>query len=206
MLRSSNRLAIALLASVAFAACVSQASRKSEAGVYEVGNLRVTLDDGWYEQRGADLPDTPARSRTWSREGLEHDRLFITGGVDDGESIFRGSYYAVLPAFLSNMSADDIAEVAAQSLQRVLWNGAARVLASNVRERGFTGMPGFEFELSVDVPGSASQRGIAGGFVEEGRLYLAIFLAEEAGHFERGREAAQAVIDSAVPTMKTIRW
>jgi hypothetical protein len=33
-----------------------------------------------------------------------------------------------------------------------------------------------------------------------------VYLAESPGYFERHREAAQAVIDSSVPTMKTIRW
>lgn len=206
MLCSRYLFAINLVAIIALAGCVSQAPRESEAGVYEIGKLRVTLGDGWYEQSSADLPDTPARSRTWSREGLKHDRLFITGGVDDGESIFKASDYGGLPVFRSNMSAADIAEFAGLCLERVLWGGSASVTASNVRDRGFAGVPGFEFEFTVDVPGAASHRGIAGGFVEEGRLYLAIYLAEAPGYFERHREAAQAVIDSSVPTMKTIRW
>jgi hypothetical protein len=194
-----------LVAMITIAGCAPQAPRAAEAGVYEIGKLRVTLDNGWYEQRAAELPDTQARSKTWSREGLEHDRLFVTGGVADGEPVFDAGDYTGLPVFRSNMSAAEVAEFAAQSLQRVLWNGSASIAASNVRERGFTGLPGFEFELSADMPGSASHRGIAGGFIEEGRLYLTIYLAESPGYFERHRQAAQAVIDSSVPTMKTIR-
>jgi hypothetical protein len=195
-----------LVAMITIAGCAPQTPRASEAGVYDIGKLRVTLDNGWYEQRGAELPDTQARSKTWSREGLEHDRLFVTGGVDDGEPVFDASDSTGLPVFRPDMSATEVAEFAAQSLQRVLWNGSASVAASNARERGFTGLPGFEFELSADVPGSASHRGIAGGFIDERRLYLTIYLAESPGCFERHRQAAQAVIDSSVPTMKTIRW
>lgn len=186
--------------------CSSPAPKPSDEGVYEVGRLRITLDGGWYKQSGSDLPRAQARSSTWSREGVEHDRLFVTGGVDDGEPVFKASDYPGLPVFRSDMSATEVAELVAQSLQRVLWNGSASIAASNARERGFTGLPGFEFELSADVPGSASHRGIAGGFVDEGRLHLTVYLAESPGYFERHREAAQAVIDSSVPTMKTIRW
>jgi hypothetical protein len=186
--------------------CGSSAPRASDEGVYEVGRLRITLDGGWYKQSGSDLPRAQARSSTWSREGIEHDRLFVTGGVDDGEPVFKASDYPGLPVFRSDMSATEVAELVAQSLQPVLWNGSASIAASNARERGFTGLPGFEFELSADVPGSASHRGIAGGFVDEGRLYLTVYLAESPGYFERHRQAAQAVIDSSVPTMKTIRW
>jgi hypothetical protein len=186
--------------------CSSPAPKPSDEGVYEVGRLRITLDDGWYRQSGPDLPRTQARSSTWSREGLEHDRLFVTGGVDGGKPVFKASYYPGPPVFRPNMSAKETADFVAQSLQAVLWNGSASITAGNVRERGFTGLPGFEFELSADVPGSASHRGIAGGFVQEGRLYLMVYLAESPGYFERHRQAAQAVIDSSVPTMKTIRW
>jgi hypothetical protein len=179
-----------LVAIITITGCASQVPRASDAGVYEIGRLRITLDDRWYKQSGSDLPRGQALSSTWSREGLERDRLFVTGGVDDGEPIFKASDYPGL----------------AKSLQGVLWSGSAVISVSNVRERGFTGLPGFEFELSADVPGAASHRGIAGGFVDEGRLYVTVYLAESPGYFERHRQAAQAVIDSSVPTMKTIRW
>jgi hypothetical protein len=205
MLFRSARTAT-LVAMMICCGCGSSAPRASDEGVYEVGRLRITLDGGWYKQSGSDLPRAQARSSTWSREGVEHDRLFVTGGVDDGEPVFKASDYPGLPVFRSDMSATEVAELVAQSLQRVLWNGSASIAASNARERGFTGLPGFEFELSADVPGSASHRGIAGGFVDEGRLHLTVYLAESPGYFERHREAAQAVIDSSVPTMKTIRW
>ncbi|MDH3586389.1 MAG: hypothetical protein OEQ30_04820 [Gammaproteobacteria bacterium] len=195
-----------LVAIITITGCASQVPRASDAGVYEIGRLRITLDDRWYKQSGSDLPRGQALSSTWSREGLERDRLFVTGGVDDGEPIFKASDYPGLPVFRSNMSATETAGFIAKSLQGVLWSGSAVISVSNVRERGFTGLPGFEFELSADVPGAASHRGIAGGFVDEGRLYVTVYLAESPGYFERHRQAAQAVIDSSVPTMKTIRW
>ena len=119
--------------------------------------------------------------------------------------MFRASDYAGLPVFRSSMSATEIADFVASSLQGVLWNGSASIAASKVRERGFTGVPGFEFELSAEVPGAAAHRGIAGGFIDEGRLYMTVYLAESPGYFERHRQAAQSVIDSSVPTIKTIR-
>jgi len=61
------------------------------------------------------------------------------------------------------------------------------------------------FELDADVPGSKDHRGMAGGFVYEGRLYINIFLAESPEYYERHRQIAQEVIESAVPTIKTIR-
>lgn len=203
---SRNLFAAALVVIFAGAGCTSPAPRASEAGVYDVGKLRITLGSGWYEPPRSELPGSRALSRTWSREGLDRDRLFVVSGVGDGEPIFRAGDYPGLPAFRSDLSPSGVADLVASSLQRVLWNGSASIAASNPRERGFTGLSGFEFELSADVPGAAGHRGMAGGFVEEGRLYLALYLAESPEYFERHREAGQAAIDSLVPTMKTIQW
>lgn len=206
MTLSRSLYTTALIAMIACAACTSQAPKASGEGVHEVGQLRVTLDSGWYEQHGAELPRTRAHSTTWSRNGLDHDRLFVVAGVGDGESLFRASEYTGLPVFRPGMSATETADFVARSLQGVLWDGSASITASNARERGFTGVPGFEFEVSTQAPGAASHRGIAGGFVDDGRLYLAVYLAEAPEYFERNRESAQGVIDSLVPRTRTIQW
>jgi hypothetical protein len=206
MLFKKKMQSLVFAAMMICAGCGAQAPRATDAGVYDIGKMRVTLNAGWYEQRGPELPNSQAPSKTWSRDGLDRDRLFVTGGVKDGEPIFKASHHPGLPVFRSDMSAIETANVVAKSLQGVLWNASASIAASNARERGFTGLPGFEFELSATVPGSAVHRGIAGGFIEEGRLYLTVYLAESPGYFERHQQAAQAVIDSSVPTMRTIRW
>ena len=61
------------------------------------------------------------------------------------------------------------------------------------------------FDLEADVPGAKNHRGMAGGYVDEERLYINIFLAESPGYYERHKQVAQEVIESAVPTIKTIR-
>ena len=133
MTLSRGLCASALLALIACAGCASPSPKAAGEGVYDVGKLRITLGSGWYEQSGSDLPRSQARSRTWSREGLEHDRLFVTGGVDGGEPMFSANEHAGLPVFQSNMSATETADLVAESLQRVLWNGSAGIAASNVR-------------------------------------------------------------------------
>ena len=84
-----------------------------------------------------------------------------------------------------------------------MWGGAASIKAINATERGFTGIPGVQFDL--ESTGPANHRGLAGAFVVEERLYAVIFLAESPGSYERHREAAQQTIDSTILTIKTIR-
>jgi len=204
ILRSS--FVCALVVAIAIAAgCASSNYRSEQAGVITVGKMRVTLGSGWQRAPGAEVPEKLNTSKVFSRDGLEHDRLILVAAVTNGSAIFRDPGSAGLPTFRVNMSEAEIAGLVAKSLQVVLWEGAATVAASNAHAHGFTGLPGFKFELEADVPGAADHRGIAGGFVDEDKLYVCIFLAESPEYYERHKEAAQDVIDSAVLTVKTIR-
>ena len=199
------------LAAVAFigvaiaSGCASNQYQTVEPGVISIGKLRVTLGPGWQKARGAETPEISAMSRVLSRDGLEHDRLILIAGIDDGQTIFRNETIRGLPEFRTEMTVPEIADLIAASLQAALWEGGALVQATNPRTHGFVGVPGFKLELEADIPGAANQRGMAGGFIHEERLYVNIFLAEAPGYYERHKQVAQEVIDSAVPTIKTIR-
>jgi len=196
---------VAILGAVVATGCASSDYRSEEAGVVAVGKMRVTLGPGWRRAPDADTPEKPHSARVYSRDGLEHDRLILIAGIDEGNTMFRDEVVPGLPNFRAEMTNQEIANLVAASLQAVLWDGVADVRASNVREHGFVGVPGFMFELEADIPGAKNQLGMAGGYVDEGRLYVNIFLAESPGYYERHREIAQEAIESAVPTIKTIR-
>lgn len=203
-LRSSFACALVLVFATV-AGCASSDYRSVQSGVVTLGKMRVTLGSGWQRAPDAETPEKLALSRILSRDGLENDRLILIAGIADGEAIFRHQAITGLPIFQAEMDLSKIADLVADSLQAALWDGSAIIKASNTREHGFTGISGFQFELEADVAGAANHRGIAGGFVDEGRLYVNIFLAESPESYERHLQAAQQVIDSAVLTVKTIR-
>lgn len=199
-------LAYALLAVFVIAAgCTSNSYRSVQSGVVVVGKMRVTLGSGWKQAPSAEVPEKLSTSKVFSRGGLERDRLILVTAVANGEAIFRDAGTAGLPVFRADMSEKEIADFVAVSLQAALWNGAAMLAASNARPYGFTGIPGFRFELEADVLGAADHRGMAGGFVDDDRLYLSIYLAESPGYYEKQRQTADDVIESTVLTIKTIR-
>jgi hypothetical protein len=197
--------AVAVLGIVMATGCASNDYRSVEAGVVAVGKMRVTLGPGWRRAPDAETPEKLALSRVYSRDGLEHDRLILVANINEGQAIFREEPARGLPKFRTAMGIPEIADLVAASLQAVLWDGTADVRASNIREHGFLGVPGLMFDLEADVPGAKNHRGMAGGYVDEERLYINIFLAESPGYYERHKQVAQEVIESAVPTIKTIR-
>jgi len=190
---------------VVAAGCASNSYRSVQGGVVAVGKMRVTLGSGWKQAPSAELPEKLSTSKVFSRSGLEYDRLILVADVANGAAIFRDAGTAGLPVFRANMSEKEIGDFVAQSLQAVLWDGAAMLAASNARPHGFTGIPGFRFELEADVLGAADYRGMAGGFVDDDKLYVTIFLAESPGYYEKHRQAADEAIESTVLTIKTIR-
>jgi len=198
-------VAVAVLGIVMATGCASNDHRSVESGVVAVGKMRVTLGPGWRRARDAETPERLSSSRTYSRDGLEHDRLILIASIGEGKTIFRDETARGLPKFGAEMTNPEIADLVAASLQAALWDGAADVRASNIREHGFLGVPGLMFDLEADVPGAKNHRGMAGGYVDEERLYINIFLAESPGYYERHKQVAQEVIESAVPTIKTIR-
>lgn len=203
-LRTGFASVLVLVLAIA-AGCVSNSYRSEQAGVVTAGKIRVTLGSGWQRAPTAEVPEKRSVSKVYSRDGLEHDRLIVVASIAGGEAIFRDEAAAGLPRFQTGMTDTEIADLVAKSLERVLWDGAATVVASNARAHGFTGIPGFKFELEADVPGAADHRGMAGGLVDDDRLYVTIFLAVSPENYERHRQEAQGVIDSTVLTIKTIR-
>lgn len=201
----SSFAGVLVLVFILAAGCASSSYRAEQAGVVTAGKMRVTLGSGWQRAPAAEVPEKRSVSKIYSRDGLEHDRLILVASIADGEAIFSASGTAGLPTFRANMTEAEIAGLVAKSLQAALWESAATVVASNARAHGFTGIPGFKFELEADVPGAADHRGMAGGFIDENKLYVTIFLAESPGYYDRHRQTAQDVIDSTVLTIKTIR-
>ncbi len=198
--------AIAWLALIMLAACASDGYRKEESGVIAAGKLRVTFGRGWRRAPDSEVPEKRGVSRVYSRDGLVTDRLILVPGVGEGDALFRDVSGAGLPAYREGATDAEIANLVAASLQAVLWDGGAIIQADNVRPHGFTGIPGFLFDLEADVAGAANQRGMGGAFVYEEHLYVTVFLAELPRSYERHREDAQAVIESMVMTVKTIRY
>ena len=194
---------LALVALFVAASCASDSYRAAPAGVAKVGKLRVTVDEGWRRATGGSAPEKHSAIRVYTKDGFESDRLYVIGGIKEGRTIFREDVVSGQPSFDATMSADQLAGLAAESLQAVL-GATAKVTASNIEEHGFTGIPGVRFDLEASTAGVADHRGLGGAFIHEERLYAVLFVARAPDSYERHRETADAIISSTVVTTRTI--
>ncbi len=202
MLLATRNAAFMVLALLLVAACAS-GPRTEPAGVIEVGKFRVTIDDGWYRVPGDETPEKDSLTRVLTREGADKDRLYIIASVERGETLFKPERAAGAPAFDPGMSPEDVADMVAESLNAAIWGGTAEVDTVNVREHGYTGIPGVQLELEISGP--VNHRGLAGAFAVDERLYAVIFVAESPDSFERFEATALQSINSALYSIKTIR-
>ena len=191
-----------ILLALALAACGMTSQRTITPGVTKAGKLRVTIEEGWYRAPGDETQEKRPSTRVFTRNGLDTDRLYLVGGVDNGQTIFQESHASGADPFDAGMSSADLASLAASSLGIAL--RVDGVTARNVTERGFTGVPGVQFELEVTGGTLAGHRGIAGAFVADERLYAVIYLAQAAEYGQRSQEI-ERMLDSAILTIKTIR-
>ena len=194
-----------LFLSAMLVSCASTQYTVQRPASLPVGDMLVTVGEGWMKAPTAETPGKRVASRTLSRDNLSRDRLMLIPGVGEGEAIFRGSYAKSLPTFRQDMSPDEIADLVARSLQLGLWDDGVTVSASNVRGHGYLGKPGFLFDLSAHSKVRHNVNGLAGGFVHEEHLYVNIFVAQSPDHFNEHIEAARQVIESASIRVKTIR-
>ena len=199
------RICVAGLACLAllFAACGSVGARTVPAGVAKVGKLRVTLDEGWRRAPANETPERHSAIRVYTKDGLEYDRLYLVGGIESGQGLFRDDAASGQPRFDVAMSSDDLAGLVAESLRAVRSQGAGSLTARNAREQGFTGIPGVRFELESTAPDEMAC-GAGGGFVIDQRFYAVLFVAEAPDYCVRHRETANRIIDSATLAVKTI--
>ena len=186
-----------VLAAFLTAGCVSTYSLVSP-GVNRVGDLYVVADAGW--NRAPGLPGTGSRqgAQTWTRDGLDLNRLVLIPAVPDGEALITSLQLGkALPVFRSTMLPNDIQDLAESTFVKIFGEGDAVFAAKNLRPQLFGDDQGVLFDIEARVTDSPSYRGIVGAFVANDELYFMYYLAAEPYYFDKDFAAAAAVIRSA---------
>lgn len=186
-------------------ACAAVGYRLVEPGVQTLGALRITAGDGWNVAPASNTPGSRSSSRTWTRDGLLLDRMMIIPAVAGGEPLFVSrDKTAALPAFRDDMLPNEIEELVESSIVKLFGEGNAVVSTSNLRPQQFGTNGGFLFDIEASVTESPDYKGLAGAFVYEDKLYMAIFLGAMPTYFDKHRAVAETVIKSMSTREPTI--
>jgi hypothetical protein len=173
-------------------------------GVNSVGQMQVTVGEGWLQPPAAEAPYLRNLSTIYTRDGADNDRVLLVPGVSDGQAMFNDG--AGLPAFRADMDANELEELAEGSLVALPGLGAATIDVHNQTPYGFGEHSGTKFDLTATVPGGEEYRGLAALVVADERLYSAIFLARYPDYYNAHIADATAVIESLAIRVSTIRF
>ncbi len=181
------------MAALSMLAACATGDRAAIPGVESVGKMQVTMSEGWTIVPASETPRISSLSKTYTRDGLPHDRLILISGIDSGDPILRDAGGSV---FRASMSPNDLEQLVGSTIPGLYGNAAATVSASNQRPQGFGADGGILFDVELAVADSPDNKGIAGAFIAEERLFAIVYLAEEPGSYQKHLDAAMDAINS----------
>ena len=175
-------------------------------GVQTYGSMRITAGDAWNSVPNGHTPMSRSDTRTWTKDGVLLDRITIFPGVKSGEAIFDSrNASAALPSFAADMLPNEIEELVESSIMKLYGEGNASVSTSNLRPQQYGELGGFMFDIEAAVTESPDYHGMVGGFIDDDRLYLTIYLAAQPHYFDKYKEEADKIIKSSSVAQRTIR-
>jgi hypothetical protein len=134
-------------------------------------------------------------NENWTIHGLGLENVLLAKAIPDGKPLVKPrNRKERLPLFRKAMTASEIAELAAETLQR---RGAGEARVVSVRPELFGGRPGFRAELALKTAEGLEVEGLAAGAVVKGELYLLLFTAPRIHYFATNKPTIEKVIASA---------
>jgi hypothetical protein len=174
------------------------------AGPVTVGSLRFDVDSGWNAAGPKVLFVTNGTFRVqeggpyWTRDGQVLDEIIVYPDIRDGETLEKKApKQAAYPVFRASMLPNEVVELVESTLTKNFGEGAVLVTSSGLRPQNFGAQKGFAFDLALSASNGPDYRGLAGGFVADGKLQLAVYLAAVPYYFELHKDSAARVIASA---------
>ena len=187
-----------MLLAVLSAGCVTNTYTLVPTGTTQVGNLAVSPGLNWNLAPKIHTPIARRESQSWTRDGLNLNRLIVIPAVPDGEPIFKAPQKsAALPVFRTGMLPNEIVELAESSIEKLFGEGDSVIETDNLRPHRFGDQIGVLFDLRMSLATGPRYRGLVGSFAAADGLYLIIYLAADPHYYEKYRQEAEWIITNS---------
>jgi hypothetical protein len=165
--------------------------------------MNVNVGPGWTTVPEASSTLSPS-SRTWTYDGVAHDRLIFIPGVNNADAIITGrDSQQALPVVRPDTPQDELEELA-QLVIRTVYGGNATVKAEKPHAQGFSGYPGIVFDFHSTDAQTSDYHGIVGAFTFEEQLYVIMFIANKEQSLVDHREKVESILQSVTIYMRAI--
>ena len=190
----NSRSLISWCGALVLSACATMTPPYTEipAGPVSVGGLQLAVDAGW------NRPTAVTKGAVyWTRDGAGLDRIVVFPDIGDGQSLLPArSKSEPYPSFRATMLPNEIVALVESTLSKSFGEGETLVTSSGLRPQTFGGHKGFGFDLALSFSDGPDQRGLAGGFVADGKLELVVYLGAIPYYYDLHRERAARIIES----------
>jgi hypothetical protein len=198
----AHRIIVLAVFTATVCGCTSS-PREVIPGVNRIGDMNVNVGPGWNT-----VPETSSTlsssSRTWSYDGVAHDRLILIPGVTNTDANIAGRDSQLALQVLRPDTPKDELEALAQFVIRTVYGGNATVDAEKPRAQGFSGYPGIVFDFHSTDSQTSNYHGIVGAFTFEEQLYVIMFIANNEQSLVDHREKVEAILQSVTIYMRAI--
>lgn len=187
---------VLLMLAVLFSVAACATSGVVPAGLYAVGDQRVTLGRPWSDV-GAATPGLPRNLRLLSIDGPLLNRLYIADGLRAGEGLVSTRDRArPPPAWRPGMTAGEQVEFVTDSVAAMDYR---RVEVTELRPTRMGSAEALRIGIAARTEAGLEIAGIAQVAQIGGRLYVILYLAPAEHYFAAGRPEAEAIMASARP-------
>ena len=199
LIAATHRIIVIAVFAATVIGCTSN-PREVVPGVNKIGGMNVNVGPGWTTVPEASSTLSPS-SRTWTYDGVAHDRLILIPAVKNTDAITTGNdSQQALPVLRPDTQPDELTELAEFVISKV-YGGNAAVIAETPRMQGFGGQSGIVFDFHSTDEQSKGYRGIVGAFDYEEQLYVIMFIANNEQSLVNHREKVETILENVTVYM-----
>lgn len=141
----------------------------------------------------------------WTGDGEALNQLFVIGGIEDGETLFKAaSKELAMPTFSADMLPNELVNFAVTSL-KLHYGSELTITSSNLRPQKVSGDMGLRFNVAHYTPAGLYRQGDVLAAVRDNRLYMVIFIAAKTHYYDRHISEIEQIFQSALITTPTGR-
>lgn len=192
------RILLTTAACFAFAGCAPTYTLV-QSGPVAVGDLQLVTPINLNQAPPVQAPMLRKDSVLYTNDGPDLDRIIVIPGVADGETLIVAPARSdvALPTFRAGMLPNEIEELAESTFVKLFGEGNVVVATEGLRPHTFGDRRGFLFDITATVADGPTQNGTVGAFIADEKLYMVIYLAATPYYFDKHRESAASIINSA---------
>ncbi|MGE4059422.1 MAG: hypothetical protein AB7E69_11205, partial [Sphingomonadales bacterium] len=155
-------------------------------GDHSIKQMTVTAETSWNQPPGG------MGTTIWTSNGLSLDSVTFYDGIENGKPLYKTPKKQEYPVFRSDMLPNEVMETFESTMTKITNSNIHSTFG--LRPVTFGGVPGFQFEYTFTGQDSVPRKGIVGGAIRDGKLYMIVYEGAATHYYGLHEAEAQRMI------------